>query len=338
MKTLSKLAVLAVAGTAALAFAGNALAVQKLSVSQTSSALTIKVSQTATDQQPARITIYVPTGYSINTSAAPGTKIGTTSGNVIARDVGSITLPLAGDVIVAPPTTNAPGCDPVAHVAVWNLALSVAGQNINLPVHVDQTAGPEAALGPYRLVVCLGAADTPPSAPNHSPNGAQLLEATFTTNNTFTVPAGSSVWKAITTPYAPGTGLPNPAGTVETRSIVADGTVTIAKKITSAKKRTLRISGNVSQAGAAVAGEQVSLLLNGKTSVFKARTSGSGNYSITLRKKGKRSTTTFQARVTVGERDITTTGCASPSLPGVECVSATAGPFTAVSPKIKVKL
>jgi len=152
------------------------------------------------------------------------------------------------------------------------------------------------------------------------------------------VPAGSSVWKAITTPYAPGTGLPNPAGTVETRSIVADGTVTIAKKITSAKKRTLRISGNVSQAGAAVAGEQVSLLLNGKTSVFKARTSGSGNYSITLRKKGKRSTTTFQARVTVGERDITTTGCASPSLPGVACVSATAGPFTAVSPKIKVKL
>ena len=71
MKTLSKLAVLAVAGTAALAFAGNVLAVQKLSVSQTSSALTIKVSQTATDQQPARITIYVPTGYSINTSAAP---------------------------------------------------------------------------------------------------------------------------------------------------------------------------------------------------------------------------------------------------------------------------
>jgi hypothetical protein len=338
MKTLSKLAVLAVAGIGALAFAGNALALQKLSVSQTSSALTIKVSQTATDQQPAKITIYVPTGYSINTSAAPGTKIGTTSGNVIARDVGSINLPLAGDVIVAPPTTNAPGCDPVTHVAVWNLALSVAGQNINLPVHVDQTAGPEAGLGPFKLVVCLGAADTPPTAPNHAPNGAQLLDATFTTNNIFTVPAGASVWKAITTPYAPGTGLPNVAGTVETRSIVAPGTVTIAKKVTSVKKRTLRISGNVSQGGAAVAGAQVSLLLNGKTSIFRARTSGSGNYSITLRKKGKKSTTTFQARVTVSERDITTTGCASPSLPGISCVSATAGAFTAVSPRLKVKL
>jgi hypothetical protein len=338
MKRLSKLAVLALAGVAGLAFAGNALATQKLSVSQTSTSLTIKVSQTATDQQPAKITIYVPTGYSINTSAAPGTKIGTTSGNVIARDVGSITLPLAGDVVVAPPTTNAPGCDPTTHIAVWNLALSVAGQNINLPVHVDQTAGPEAALGPYKLVVCLGAADTPPSAPNHSPNGAQLLDATFTTNNIFTVPAGTSVWKAITTPYAAGTGLPNAAATVETRSIAAPGTVTIAKKITSTKRRTLRLSGNVSQAGAAVAGQQVSILLNGKTSVFKARTTASGNYSITLRKKGRKSTTTFQARVTVGERDVTDTGCASPSLPGIPCVSATAGAFTAVSAKIKVKL
>ena len=71
MKTLSKLAVLGVVGTASLALAGNALAVQKLSVSQTSTALTIKVSQTATDQQPAKITIYVPTGYSINRNAPP---------------------------------------------------------------------------------------------------------------------------------------------------------------------------------------------------------------------------------------------------------------------------
>jgi hypothetical protein len=338
MKTLLKLAVLALAGTAALALAGNALAVQKLSVTQSATSLTIKISQAASDQQPARIAIYVPTGYSINTSAAPGTNIGKTSGNVIARDLASISLPLSGDVIVAPPTTNAPGCDPVPHIAVWNLALSVAGQNINLPVHVDQTAGAEAALGAYKLVVCLGASDTPPSAPNHSPNGAQLLDATFTTNNTFTVPAGDSVWKAFTTPYGAGTGLPNAAGTVETRAIVAPGTITIGKKVTSAARRTLRISGKLSQAGAAVGAAEVSLLLNGKTSIFKARTNASGNYSVTLRKKGKKSTTTFQARVTVGERDVTSVGCASPSLPGVACVSATGSAFTAVSAKVKVKL
>jgi hypothetical protein len=337
MKTLLKLAVLAVTSTAALALAGNALAVQKLSVSQTASSLTIKVSQAQTDAQPAKITIYVPTGYSINSSAAPGTKIGTTSGSVFARDA-NIPLPLSGDVIVAPPSTNAPGCATGTHLAVWNLALSVAGQNINLPVHVDQTAGAEAALGAYKLVVCLGPADVPQGTPGRSPNGAQLLEAVFTTNNIFTVPAGASVWKAITTPYAPGLPAPNVAGTVETRSIVSAGTISIAKKVTSMKKRLLRITGSVSQSGAAVAGAQVSLLLNGQTSRFKARTTAAGNYTLNLRKTGKKSTTTFQARVTVGERDVTSTGCASPSLPGISCVNATASAFTAVSAKLKVRL
>lgn len=337
MKKLLKLAVLAVTSTAALALAGNALAVQKLSVSQTASSLTIKVSQAQSDAQPAKITIYVPTGYSINSSAAPGTKIGTTSGSVFARDA-NIPLPLSGDVIVAPPNTNAPGCATGTHLAVWLLALSVAGQNINLPVHVDQTSGAEAALGAYKLVVCLAPADVPQGTPGRSPNGAQLLEAVFTTNNIFTVPAGASVWKAITTPYAPGLPAPNVAGTVETRSIVSAGTISIGKKVTSVAKRLLRITGKVSQSGAAVAGAQVSLLLNGQTSRFKARTTAAGNYTLNLRKTGKKSTTTFQARVTVGERDVTSSGCASPSLPGISCVNATASSFTAVSAKLKVRL
>src|SRR6266511_523920 len=127
MKTLLKLAVLAMAGTAALALAGNALAVQKLSVTQSATSLTIKISQAQSDAQPARITIYVPTGYSINASASPGTKIGTTSGSVFSRDA-NIPLPLSGDVIVAPPNTNAPGCATGTHLAVWLLSLAVAGQ------------------------------------------------------------------------------------------------------------------------------------------------------------------------------------------------------------------
>src|SRR5436309_8594606 len=262
MKTFLRLAVLALAGTGALALAGNALATQKLSVRQTATSMTIKVSQAQTDPQPLRITIYVPSGYSINASAAAGTKIGTTTGTVFSRDA-NIPLPLSGDVNVAPPTTNAPGCDPTTHIAVWILALSVAGQTINLPVHVDQTAGAEAALGAYKLVVCLAPDDVPVGTPGRSPNGARLLDATFTVENTFTVPAGESIWKTITTPYAPSIGAPNPAGTVETRAFVAPGAVTIAAKITTAK-RLVKFTGKVTQSGAAVAGAQVSLLINGK--------------------------------------------------------------------------
>ena len=337
MKTILRLAVLALAGTAVLAFAGNALATQKLSVKQTTTSLTIKVSQAQTDPQPLKVSIYVPTGYTINASATAGTKIGSTSGTVFSRDA-NIPLPLSGDVVAVPPTTNAPGCDPVPHIAVWNLALAVAGQSINLPVHVDQLAGAEAALGTYKLVVCLAPDDIPVGTPGRSPNGARLLDATFTVDSVFTVPAGQSIWKAITTPYAPSIGAPNPGGTVETRAFVANGTVTLAKKV-NAPKRLVKFSGKVTQAGGPVASASVVLLVNGKSAGFSARANASGSYSVVLKKTGKKTTSTFQARTTVAERDITATGCASPT-PGVPggCVSATASPFTAVSAKIRIRL
>src|SRR6185312_2168297 len=316
MKTIIRLAVLALAGTSALGLAGNALATQKLSVKQTTTSLTIKVSQAQSDAQPAHISIYVPSGYSINTSAAPGTRIGATSGTVFSRDA-NIPLPLSGDVIAVPPTTNAPGCDPVPHIAVWNLALSVAGQAINIPVHVDQTSGAEAALGAYKLVVCLAPDDVPAGTPGRSPNGARLLDATFTVDNIFTVPAGQSIWKTITTPWAGG--VPNAAGTVETRAMVANGTVTLARKV-NAPKRLVRFSGKVTQAGTPVAGARIVLLVNGKSAGFTARANASGNYSVVLKKTGRKTTSTFQARTTVAERDVTSTVCASPTT-AAPCVS-----------------
>lgn len=337
MKRLAKLAVLAGAGVTALAFAGNALAVQKLSVSQSATSLTIKVTQAQSDAQPAKIQIFAPAGYTLNTSAAPGTTIGTTSGSVFARDA-NIPLPLSGNVVVAPPNTNAAPCFTGTHLAVWLLQLQVAGQAINLPVAVDQTSGVNAAFGAYQLVTCLAPSDVPQGTPGRSPNGAQLLEATFTVNNVFQVPAELATWKALTTPYAAGTGAPNVAGSVETRAVVGSGTLSMATKVTSTKKRTLRVAGKLSQAGAGVAGAQVRLLLNGAASKFTARTAPTGGYTVVLKKTGRKSVTTFQARATVAERDVTSTACQGPTLPTFPCVSATASGFTAVSKKVRVKL
>src|SRR5437588_11114937 len=141
MKRILKLAVLVLASTTALALAGNAFATQKLEVSQSTSSLTIKVSQAQSDQQPAKIVIYVPAGYTLNTGQTPGTKIGTTTGDVFARDL-SIALPLSGDVVVDDPAKyTASTCSPGAHQAVWVLQLSVAGQTISLPVYVNPTSG-----------------------------------------------------------------------------------------------------------------------------------------------------------------------------------------------------
>jgi hypothetical protein len=340
MKTILRLVTVSAVGVSALAFAGNALATQRLSVTQSATSLTIKVTQDATDPQPAQILIYVPAGYTLNTSAAPGSKIGTTTGAVIARDQGNIQLPLTGDVLVADPaqfTKNT--CSPGQNQAVWILQLSVAGQTINLPVYVRPTSPAEAGLGSAVMAVCLAPSDTPVGSPGRSPFGAQLKSAIFTVNNVFTPPAGAVRWDSLWTPWGAGNGIPNPGGMVEARAFAGPGAITLAGTVASKKKRIVRLQGRVTAAGVGIVGATVNLYLNGKAR-YKKKTNGSGGYSFLLqKKKGSRVTTTiFQSKVTVPERDVTATGCASPAVPGVPCVSATQGAFTATSRSVRIRI
>jgi len=336
MKSINKLAVLAVAGISSLAFAGNALATQKLEIAQTASpnAVTIKLSQTATDPQPAKIQVYVPSGYALNATQSAGTTIGRTTGNVIARDLGGIPVPLEGDVVTDNPANHVTDfCAPGTHAAVWILRLSVLGQTIALPVYVDPTAGAETALGAAKLQVCLGPSDVPMGSPGRSPNGAQLLDATFTVNGVLTPPTGTARWVAFTTPYATGTGQPNPAATVETRAFVGPGAVTLSGRVTSKKKKQVSLAGTVTQSGIGVV-TQVALLINGKAR-STATANASGRYAKKVKGTGRRST--FQARVVVPARDLGVGGCASPTNPAFQCVTATAGAFTATSRKLSFK-
>jgi hypothetical protein len=337
MKSIYKLSVLVAAGVAALALAGNALATQKLEVRQTASpaSVTIQLSQEKTDQQPAKITIYVPGGYTLNATQTAGSTIGTTEGHVLARDLGTdIVVPLSGDVVVDNPASHlTDACAPGTHAAVWILRLSVLGQTIALPVYVDPTAGAESALGSAKLQVCLGPADVPQGTPGRSPNGAQLLDATFAVNGVLTPPVGPTRWIAFTTPYNAGTGTPNVAGTVETRSFVGPGAVTLTTRVTSKKKKQVVVAGTVTQSGLGVAAK-VSLLVNGKAKA-SATSNTAGRYSKKVKGKARRST--FQAKVTVPARDVTADGCATPTQPAVRCVSATAGGFTATSRKVTVR-
>ena len=72
----------------------------------------------------------------------------------------------------------------------------------------------------------------------------------------------------------------------------------------------------MTQAGTPVAGARIVLLVNGKSAGFTTRANASGSYSVVLKKTGKKTTSTFQARTTVAERDVTTTVCASPDARG----------------------
>jgi hypothetical protein len=148
MRTGLKLTLLPLVAIAALAAAENAFATQRIAVSQTPSSLTIHLTQDQSDAQPAKITIYVPASYGFTATGNAGDKIGTTSGQVFARDL-RIPLPLSGDVLVANqaalPPAEVAACSPGTHDAVWILHLTVAGQAIDLPVFVSRTSATDAS-------------------------------------------------------------------------------------------------------------------------------------------------------------------------------------------------
>jgi hypothetical protein len=82
----------------------------------------------------------------------------------------------------------------------------------------------------------------------------------------------------------------------------------------------------------------VRIFINGKLKVSK-KTNATGSYSLRLRKVVKtKKTYAFQAKTAVPERDVTTTGCASPVAPPVPCVSATQGAFAVNSRKVLIRL
>jgi hypothetical protein len=129
---------------------------------------------------------------------------------------------------------------------------------------------------------------------------------------------------------------------VQSRAVVRlPGQITLKGKITSKKKRTAGFTGSVTENRTAIAGARVQLLLGTKVG-FTTTTKANGSYAFSLKKKGKKSATTFRARVTVSARSITAEGCAVAitNLPAAPagCVSAIASPFTATSAAVKIKL
>jgi hypothetical protein len=333
-----RLAALVGASTLALAFAGSALAAYtpKFTVSHnpansSSATTTITIEQTQAEDATAKVTFYAPLGYSGVLNQAAGTKLGTVAAHVQATAISQdAILPINGDVIVA---SNADATVAAAstactgtttHSAFWVLALEASGQKLSVPVFIDTTTGGEATFASFKLQVCL----PPPAAATF---GAKLLDAALTLTNVFNAPVspGEYVWPAFFTPYASAAGPVNPAGTVQSRAVVRlPGQITLKGKITSKKKRTAGFTGSVTENRTAIAGARVQLLLGTKVG-FTTTTKANGSYAFSLKKKGKKSATTFRARVTVSARSITAEGCAVAitNLPAAPagCVSALAG-------------
>ena len=196
----------------------------------------------------AQLRIFSPVGYSANLTAAPGTKIGTVVARVKAKALGGALLTLAGDVLVANPADPAIQAAALqctkttTHTTIWVLNTSLQGQTVAIPVFVDQ-AGPLVV-----QTVCLPSPDVP-EAMGGAKFGAQLFAADFTIKNVFTN-AGTSndyEWAGIFTPYTPGTATPNPAGTLEARTLVGLPSSLTLKRV--AAKTGFKLVGQLKIAG-----------------------------------------------------------------------------------------
>jgi len=338
------LAVLFAAGAASAAPNTGLIAVSFSPMTPGSSGTaTIHVSTPQADDSIAAVNIYTNATVA---SGTPGTQIGSVEATAFAHDAG-LNLPLTGPVTADDPAKHTTDtCSPGANQAVWVMNLSAAGQTLPIPIYVNKTTGAATAFGAYNLKICLPPWDLPVGTPGRAFQGAQLIDAKLTLNKLITAPtsAGLGVWEMLTTPYTPGKGTPNLAATFESRALVPLPISLGGKASYKKKTGTWTLSGKATEGGVPLAaGTKLTIFRGASAKSLKragtATVKAGGAWSASGRLSPKK-TTYFQVGATAGERDATSTGCASPAPPTVApagCVSATLSAWTAKGPVVHVK-
>jgi len=344
-------ALVACVATAALLYAGSALAAYTPHITITHSAykvssggttdVTVRFAQT--DDPTAKATIYVPQGYVGTLGVAAGTQLGTVQTLVLATQISaSQPIILKGTIRADDPAKYAAAATRCTgsptHDGVWLLALQAAGRELDVPLYVDAVTDPaEATVGKFKLQVCLPSPDIPESE-GGAAFGSKVINVTMHLSNVFTLPSqnGTYGWTLVATPYTPGTAAPNPAGTVEARGFVRlPVQLSVAAKYV-ARSNTYRLTGLLTEDLLGVTSARVDVLRGTSASklrkVASVRTNAQGRFA-TAGHLRPRKTTYFRVRVVVPERN---TAC-SGGVPGIRCVSASLNPFTAQSRVLAIK-
>ena len=277
--------------------------------------VTVVVAQEKADDPTARIVIYVAPGYTVSLGQAAGTQIGTVIAGVQVLDLGPNRLELKGSVKADTPANYVSNpCSPGLHEAVWTLNAALPGQPANpIPVYVDHTTGAEAVFSSAKMTVCFRDPNLPPGDPRRSPNGLKFLDAAFTVSGVFNNPstAGIKVWRSVFTPYTPGTGNPNVAGTREAQGSVPMPYSLSLKRVKKVRRGFFRVAGTLNLAGKAPTGVRVALF----GAVVKK---GTLNFKVLARTTTKRGKYVFNRRlpkkktIIFAEREPSETSCVAP--------------------------
>jgi len=323
----------AAAAVAAIVAVPSALAAYtsaKLTVTPTGTGVRIAATGNPDDDPTASVRIFAPTGTSLTTNQAPGTAVGTVRVVARAADLGNAEVPLEGQIVVAAPgqvspTDQAACLQGATPLATWILALSAAGQSLPVPAWVVATTGAQTALGPAYIQVCLRPPDVPAGTPGRQPLGAKAYSVQATVNGVFgRVPVGA--WISFWTPYRPGVGQVNLAGTIAAPAAVAPGAITLTARRRGARGAV--IAGRVTQAGQPRGGAAVTIF--GGTRANRLRRLGrvsvgaTGAYSFRAR-----AGTFFRASVVAASADAAPLCTQLGPALGVPCVNPTVNGFTA---------
>lgn len=306
----------------------------KLEIRTAGTSATIKATLDPNDDPTASVRIFAPPGTTLTTTQAPGTVLGPVRAIVKALDLAGADLPLEGQLLVAapgqvPPATQAACLGTTAPLATWIMVLSAAGQTLPVPTFLVATTGAQAALGPAYIQVCLPPPDVPVGTPGRATFGAKLYSAELTINGVFSLVSGN--WIAFWTPYRPGVGQVNVAGTVASPAAIAAGAVTAAARKSGKQGVGAVVSGRVTQGGQARGGATVTVFGGPRANRLKrlgvVRSSASGVF--TFRAK----TGVFFRANAVGAAGAAPALCTAigPAIAPVPCVNPTTSGFASAS-------
>ena len=321
----------------------------RLSASTSPAGSAVSYSQAATDDPVAKITYYVPSGFTALLAQPAGEVVGTVSATALAADLGNATPPAEGHDRRGRSDDDgrpSPGSRfrsarrrrsaraPRRTAAFWILNLTASGQTLQVPAYVDDVPLDRSAVRHGEQ----HDPDLPPAAGRargHAgrvrPSGRSSSRRRSSPRCSVSRPArtrGGRWSRRIRQAGAP----PNPAGTIEAQSV--DRTpqqVTVAGRAVKGRARTVRVTGRVRAAEGGVAGARVQVLL-GTRVLGRATTRAGGVWTTTVRIPT--ATALLRASATYAA---TSAGTCTASFPPVPCASKTFGGFVALSPRVRVR-
>ena len=333
--TAAALAVLLACAGAASGRAGDVFTGSRLEVASTTFAGQTSVGVEVALGNPdsgqiataAHVDVTIATGFTLDLSGAPGTKVASLAALAVAPTGGGSPDLVLGDVAAEDATTY--GADPVAqacapgtHAAYWLASAQslIAGTTITLPIAVDAAPTPDGQTS-YSLHFC------PLTAPSlASPSGLAIVTA-FISFDTLGLPAtpGTYQWSAIVTP-ATATLTPDPTTAFELRGdLPVPETLSLHVRY-AARQHAAVLSGRLLAQGKPRAGASVSISrdsnLGGSPIVTTTRADGTFAAQEHVAK-----TEQFEASVDSASGPCTTPstapgGCRDESLSGASSLTA----------------